>query len=187
MSFIFILSFLHLKLLIPLRWLSQLPSNDGLFVLCILCAVHAGKRCISRTRYPMLSCMSEYKPKCDFVPVRAKRPTASKGIPHPKSRCANIFSSLAILFAHIPLSFCSSLLVCPYSLSSFPFPSQMNPHRLHKPADEFDEIPLRYPSQSPRASDGKNPHVLVKRPSSLYRRSLSSIQIYNIPVMSESV
>ncbi|GJJ77181.1 hypothetical protein EMPS_09540 [Entomortierella parvispora] len=37
----------------------------------------------------------------------------------------------------------------------------MNPHRIRKPVDEFDETPSRYPSQFPPSSDGKNPFVLI--------------------------
>ncbi|KAG0038842.1 hypothetical protein BGZ83_002975 [Gryganskiella cystojenkinii] len=37
----------------------------------------------------------------------------------------------------------------------------MNPHRVHKPKDEFDETPIKYPSKLPPSSDGKNPHVMI--------------------------
>ncbi|GJJ71328.1 hypothetical protein EMPS_03678 [Entomortierella parvispora] len=37
----------------------------------------------------------------------------------------------------------------------------MNPHRAHKPVDEFDETPIKYPSKLPAKSDGKNPHVMI--------------------------
>ena len=37
----------------------------------------------------------------------------------------------------------------------------MNPHRARRPVDEFDDSPIKYPSQLPPNSDGKNPHVLI--------------------------
>jgi len=37
----------------------------------------------------------------------------------------------------------------------------MNPHRVRKPVDEFDETPSKYPSQLPATSDGKTPRVLI--------------------------
>ncbi|GJJ68649.1 hypothetical protein EMPS_00995 [Entomortierella parvispora] len=37
----------------------------------------------------------------------------------------------------------------------------MNPHRARKPVDEFDDSPIKYPSQLPRTSDGKTPHVMI--------------------------
>lgn len=37
----------------------------------------------------------------------------------------------------------------------------MNPHRAHKPVDEFDDTPIKYPSQLPPNSDGKNPRVII--------------------------
>ena len=37
----------------------------------------------------------------------------------------------------------------------------MNPHRVHKSTDEFDETPIKFPSQLPPTSDGKNPHVMI--------------------------
>jgi len=37
----------------------------------------------------------------------------------------------------------------------------MNPHRARKPVDEFDDTPIKYPSQLPPKSDGKNPHVII--------------------------
>ncbi|KAG0054778.1 hypothetical protein BGZ83_010454 [Gryganskiella cystojenkinii] len=37
----------------------------------------------------------------------------------------------------------------------------MNPHRAHKPVDEFDETPIKYPSKFPPQSDGKTPYVII--------------------------
>ncbi|GJJ74641.1 hypothetical protein EMPS_06999 [Entomortierella parvispora] len=37
----------------------------------------------------------------------------------------------------------------------------MNPHRARKPVDEFDDSPIKYPSQLPNTSDDKNPHVMI--------------------------
>jgi len=37
----------------------------------------------------------------------------------------------------------------------------MNPHRARRPVDEFDDDPIKHPSQLPPKSDGKNPHVLI--------------------------
>lgn len=37
----------------------------------------------------------------------------------------------------------------------------MNPHRVRKPVDEFDETPTKYPSKLPANSDGKTPHVII--------------------------
>jgi len=37
----------------------------------------------------------------------------------------------------------------------------MNPHRVRKPVDEFDETPSKYPSKLPPKSDGKTPHVII--------------------------
>lgn len=37
----------------------------------------------------------------------------------------------------------------------------MNPHRARKPTDEFDNSPVKYPSQLPPTSDGKSPHVMI--------------------------
>ncbi|GJJ68679.1 hypothetical protein EMPS_01025 [Entomortierella parvispora] len=37
----------------------------------------------------------------------------------------------------------------------------MNPHRTRKPVDEFDDTPVKYPSQLPPKSDGKTPHVMI--------------------------
>ncbi|GJJ68682.1 hypothetical protein EMPS_01028 [Entomortierella parvispora] len=37
----------------------------------------------------------------------------------------------------------------------------MNPHRARKPVDEFDDSPIKHPSQLPPKSDGKNPHVMI--------------------------
>ncbi|GJJ68647.1 hypothetical protein EMPS_00993 [Entomortierella parvispora] len=37
----------------------------------------------------------------------------------------------------------------------------MNPHRARKPVDEFDDSPIKYPSQLPKNSDGKNPNVMI--------------------------
>ncbi|GJJ68652.1 hypothetical protein EMPS_00998 [Entomortierella parvispora] len=37
----------------------------------------------------------------------------------------------------------------------------MNPHRVRKPVDEFDDTPIKYPSQLPRNSDGKTPQVMI--------------------------
>jgi 2-polyprenyl-6-methoxyphenol hydroxylase-like FAD-dependent oxidoreductase len=37
----------------------------------------------------------------------------------------------------------------------------MNLHRAREPVDEFDDSPIKYPSQLPRQSDGKNPYVLI--------------------------
>ncbi|GJJ74645.1 hypothetical protein EMPS_07003 [Entomortierella parvispora] len=37
----------------------------------------------------------------------------------------------------------------------------MNPHRAPKPVDEFDDSPIKHPSQLPKNSDGKTPHVMI--------------------------
>ena len=37
----------------------------------------------------------------------------------------------------------------------------MNPHRARKPADEFDDSPIKYPSQLPPKSHGKSPNVMI--------------------------
>ncbi|KAG0042408.1 hypothetical protein BGZ83_000498 [Gryganskiella cystojenkinii] len=37
----------------------------------------------------------------------------------------------------------------------------MNPHRVRKPIDEYDETPTKYPSQFPPNSDGRTPYVLI--------------------------
>ena len=37
----------------------------------------------------------------------------------------------------------------------------MNPHRARKPVDEFDDTPIKFPSQLPPKSDGKNPNVII--------------------------
>ena len=37
----------------------------------------------------------------------------------------------------------------------------MNSHRARKPVDEFDDSPIKYPSQLPPKSDGKNPNVMI--------------------------
>ncbi|GJJ68653.1 hypothetical protein EMPS_00999 [Entomortierella parvispora] len=37
----------------------------------------------------------------------------------------------------------------------------MNPHRVRKPVDEFDDASLKYPSQLPPKSDGRTPHVMI--------------------------
>jgi len=37
----------------------------------------------------------------------------------------------------------------------------MNPHRVRKPVDEFDETPAKYPSKLPPTSDGKSPNVII--------------------------
>ncbi|KAG0044409.1 hypothetical protein BGZ83_010354, partial [Gryganskiella cystojenkinii] len=37
----------------------------------------------------------------------------------------------------------------------------MNPHRVRKPIEEFDETPAKYPSKFPPPSDGKTPYVII--------------------------
>jgi len=37
----------------------------------------------------------------------------------------------------------------------------MNPHRVRKPVDEFDETPAKHPSKFPPPSDGKTPYVII--------------------------
>ncbi|GJJ68650.1 hypothetical protein EMPS_00996 [Entomortierella parvispora] len=37
----------------------------------------------------------------------------------------------------------------------------MNPHRANKPVDEFDDSPIKYPSQLPQNGDDKTPRVMI--------------------------
>jgi len=55
----------------------------------------------------------------------------------------------------------SFLLIPSFPTFAHSSPFTMNPHRARKPVDEFDDTPIKYPSQLPPKSDGKNPHVII--------------------------
>lgn len=71
--------------------------------------------------------------------------------PPPTLNISHSLLSLSLLF----------LFLLPFPTLSRPPLFAMNPHRTRKPVDEFDDFPVKYPSQLPPKSDGKNPNGMV--------------------------